>query len=166
LMTTCKGEFWGITKTSLLRQDTFNERIAGFENILWYKINERGNRFYLHEALRIYHTEGSDRILKSQYDLKKQINLYTNLVDESFYLSQTKKYKPEEYARLCKNGLIVLRASNNYSLASKYYELLEPSERRYIHQIIIRSRLISLIYLNYSLLKSKIKPYINKILKH
>jgi glycosyltransferase involved in cell wall biosynthesis len=166
LMTICKGEFWGITKTSLLKQDTFNERIAGFENILWYKINERGNRFYIHEALRVYHTEGSDRILKSQYNLKKQINLYTNLVDESFYLSQTKKYRPEEYARLCKNGLIVLRASNHYSLAAKYYELLESSDRRFIHQLIYKSRLISLIYVNYSLLKSRIKPYINRILNH
>ena len=165
-MTICKGEFWGITKTSLLQEDSFNEKLTGFENILWYKINERANRFYIHEALCIYHTEGNDRILKSKYDLKNEINLYANLINEGFFLNQLKQYRIAEYNNICKNGLIVLRASNNNLLASKYYELIAPSNKSLIIKLIYKFKLVSIIFRNYSSLKIRIKPYINKYLNN
>jgi glycosyltransferase involved in cell wall biosynthesis len=164
LMTNCKGEYWGITKTSLLQNDRFNEKLSGFENILWYKINERANRYYIHEALRIYHTDGEDRLLKSKYDLSKQIKLYTNLIEETFFLEQVKKYRPQEFENVCKNGLMVLRASNNYMLSSKYFELLGPSNRKFIIKLLYKYKLASLIFLNYSLLKGKVKPYTKQFL--
>ena len=54
----CSGEFWGLTKTELLLDDRFNERLAGYENTLWFKINDRAKRYYIPHALRLYHSEG------------------------------------------------------------------------------------------------------------
>ena len=80
LMTVCKGEFWGLTKTSLLGTDRFNAKVGGLESILWYKINERAKRYYIHAPLRIYHTEGDDRMMTAKYDFRKEVVLYENLI--------------------------------------------------------------------------------------
>jgi hypothetical protein len=49
----CEGDFWGITKTSLLMGDCFNENLLGILSTLWYKINERANCYYIHEKVMI-----------------------------------------------------------------------------------------------------------------
>jgi glycosyltransferase involved in cell wall biosynthesis len=165
LMTVCQGEFWGITKTSLLQQDSFNEQIAGFENILWYKINERANRYYIHAGLRIYHTEGDDRILKSSYDLKRNITLYSTLINEPIYLNQVKRFRNQEFQNICKNGLILLKSVDNNALAGRYYELITPSDRNMMIKLIHKFKWISTIFRNYSILKYRLKPYFSKFLK-
>ena len=75
LVVNCHGEFWGITKSTLLQQDRFNERLLGYESTLWYKIDTRAKRYYLHKGLRIYHTDGTDRItsIVEHISLKKEI---------------------------------------------------------------------------------------------
>ena len=57
------GEHWGITKTSLLGDLRFDERLPGLEGTLWAKITMRaGRRYYVHRPLRIYHSDSSDRV--------------------------------------------------------------------------------------------------------
>ena len=82
----CSGEHWGLTKTSLLGASRLDERIGGGEGVLWYKINLKAKRYYLHKALRIYYTEGDDRIC-----VRKPLNLI-ELARTQFYLSAEKKY--------------------------------------------------------------------------
>jgi glycosyltransferase involved in cell wall biosynthesis len=165
LMKVCKGEFWGITKTSLLENDRFNEKLRGFESIVWNKINERANRYYINKALRIYHTEGSDRIMKSKYDFRKEIVLYENLINEDHFLAVTKKYQPAEYYAICKTGLIVLRAAGKNAAASKYYELLKPAGITTIINLSYKYKIFALLMKNYTILKFNIKPYVFSILK-
>jgi glycosyltransferase involved in cell wall biosynthesis len=165
MMTVCKGEFWGITKTSLLKNDRFNEKLRGFESIVWNKVNERANRYYIHKALRIYHTEGSDRIMKSKYDFKKESALYENLISEEHFLAVTKKYQPAEYYAICKTGLIVLRAAGKKQLASKYYELLKPAGITTIINLSYKYKIFALLMKNYAILKFNVKPYVLSILK-
>ena len=58
----CRGEFWGITRSGLLGGLRFDERLPGFEETVWLKVDQRARRYYVHRALRVYHTEGSDRL--------------------------------------------------------------------------------------------------------
>lgn len=96
-----RGEHWGITKTGLLRGRRFDERTTGgSEGRLWLKLNAEARRYYLHESLRIFHTEGSDRISKSlaAMDLERRIALYLPTADDAEYLSILRTYNPGKYA--------------------------------------------------------------------
>lgn len=48
LMSAFREEYWGITKTDLLAGERFNEKLRGIESALWYKVNERAKRYYIH----------------------------------------------------------------------------------------------------------------------
>lgn len=123
-VTECKHEFWGLTKTSLMGTDRFNENLNGYESVLWYKIDERAKRYYIHKALRIYHTEGDDRICKTSYNFKKEVKHYSNIINEQHYLNTVKKFLPAQFNTLCQEGLIVTSASGNSTLAKKYLNFL------------------------------------------
>jgi len=160
LMTVCKGEFWGITSASLLDDKGFNERIVGFENILWYQINEKAKRYYVHAPLRIYHTEGTDRIRKTKYSFKREVALFENLIDEHGYLDTIRKYRPTDYFLLCRNGVIVMRAGNRKDLASRYYELSKQIGRSFILDLSYRYKLLSIILRRYKTLKYRLRSYL------
>ena len=136
----CSGEYWGLTSTKLLGRDRLNEDLPGYENTLWYKINERANRYYIHKGLRIYHTEGSDRITKRTFNIMKHANMYQALLGESHYMSKLKKYKPNEFTELCFKGTMLLVASNNTKAAQDYYTMLKSSDgyRNTYYKIVAR----------------------------
>ncbi len=162
-MTICKGEFWGITKTSLLLNQAFNENLKGFENVLWYKINDLSHRYYIHKALRIYHTEGADRISKIKYEFKKETIHFENLINEEYYLKKLKQYRLTEYHNICKTGLIIMRASNNESIASKYYALINSSKQSILMSMIYKYKILSTAYMNYFTLKSAIGNFLRRL---
>lgn len=159
LMTVCEGEFWGITKTSLLQKDRFNEKIKGSESILWFKIDDRAKRYYVHLPLRIYHTEGSERIMKAKYNFNQEVTLYENLIYEDYYLNKIKTYYPQEYFSICRNGLIVMRASNRKKIALKYYELSKMVTKSIILDLSYQFKLFSIFLKRYKIFKSYIKSY-------
>ena len=158
IMTICKGEFWGITKTSLLGNERFNEKIRGFENILWYKINDKARRYYIHAPLRIYHTEGTDRLMKAKYNFKSEVILYENLICEDNFLNKMKSYNPNEFLLLCRSGVIVMRASNRKNIALRYYELSKQLGRNSILDLSYKYKMFSIFLKNYKVIKSYIKP--------
>jgi len=129
LITECEGEFWGITKTELLLNDRFNEDLWGFERTLWFKINERANRYYIHEALRIYHTEGNDRVSKVHSSLEKTSNHYQALSEETYYLQVLKTYLPKSLAKDCLWAVIYLRADNKKEFANFYFNYLRKMNK-------------------------------------
>lgn len=158
VMNTCKGEFWGITNTALLQGDRFNERLRGFEATLWFKIDDRARRYYCHEGLRIYHTEGDDRIMKSSYDYTKEVLLYQNLLLERAFLNKIKQYRPEEYHYLCRSGLIILRTAGKYDMARQYYQLLPAEYRGGINKLVLRSKMAGHLVQFVRVMKHYIKP--------
>jgi len=126
------GEHWGLTKTSLLRGDRFNERRPDIGATLWYKLNERSNRYYIHKGLRIYHTEGNDRVTKTKILEKiltkgKEFQIYQSLKEETLYLIKIKHYIPKKFASLCFQGMIVSKAQGDYDTAQFFYNLLKKS---------------------------------------
>ena len=98
------GEHWGITKTSLLDGLRFDERLPGHESTLWVKVTMRaGRRYYLHRALRIYHTERrSDRvtIAARSMSLAKRTKVDLTLAEDREYLEAIKVVDPARHGEL------------------------------------------------------------------
>lgn len=133
LISQCTGEYWGLTKTDLLLTDRFNERLGGFESTLWMKINERANRYYVHKGLRIFHTEGNDRVSKIPQSIEKISKHYQVLSEESHYLGILKRYLPDQFASDCLLAVLYLIADNKKGNAQFYYNCLKefPGHRLY-----------------------------------
>lgn len=66
------GEFWSLTRTYTLGASRHDPALNGFEEVLWYELAERQVRYFIPDALRIYHTEGANRVSQggggSRYD--------------------------------------------------------------------------------------------------
>lgn len=147
IATRCRGEFWGLTKTALLQGDRLNEKLPGWENTLWYKINARAHRYYIHKALRIYHTEGDDRITKkdeSKSVTKKenQAAIYKALMNDGFFLGKTAQFNPNEFTKLCVKAIATTMAVNDKDTARFYYGFICANSRRMGLDKIIASSLI------------------------
>jgi len=157
LMNNFRGEFWGLTKTSLLEKDRFNEKLRGFESTLWYKIDDRAHRYYCHQALRLYHTEGQDRIMKTKYNFEKDVLLYENLVEEQAFLLKQKKYDPADFNYLCTMGLMIMRLAGNMGKARRYFDLLNGVNHGWRIRLMMASRTAAAMELWLFNLKKKIK---------
>jgi glycosyltransferase involved in cell wall biosynthesis len=97
----CRGEHWGLTKTSLLGDLRFDERLPGFESTLWLKINRVARRYYLHRALRVYHTEGADRVTVAgrQASITDKVRVFCVLGEDRAYLEALRAAYPRDYRR-------------------------------------------------------------------
>jgi len=157
LMTKFHGEFWGLTKTELLGNDRFNEKLRGFESTLWYKIDDRARRYYYPKALRIYHTEGQDRIMKKKYDFEKDVQLYENLIEEQHFLLKQKKYDPSDFDYLCRTGLMIMRLAGKKSIAARYFDLLSGVNQGWRNRLMMASPIAAALELKLVGLKKRIK---------
>lgn len=132
----CTGEYWGLTKTELLLNDRFNERLADYDDLLWFKINERAKRYYIHNALRLYHTEGSDRITHVAPSISKKSNDYQALSDETHYLESLKTYQPNKFAINCIGAIMYLTANNKREYARLYFNYLKKTKTHPLYKVI------------------------------
>jgi glycosyltransferase involved in cell wall biosynthesis len=143
----CQGEFWGLTRTSLLMGDLFNEMLFGIESTLWYKINARAKTYYIHKALNIIHVEGKDRISVEEFNSTKEISHFENLINEEYYLYITNRYRPASFYNICRTGILLMEACKKMDIASKYYQLFKKySSRNLMIELFYRFRIISIIY--------------------
>ncbi len=127
----CSGEFWGIQKTSLLGDKRFDESMPGIGNGVWYRIDEIAKRYYLHEALRIYYTDGNDHVTTSIKSLDKAITYYQGLLRDDFYLEALRKYDPVSFKKYCLKGVYLLEMGNDKEGAEKYRKKLAGSDFSY-----------------------------------
>lgn len=162
VMPLCTGDYWGLNKSSLLMGDTFNENLHGFLSTLWYKMNERAKSYYIHQALCIIHVEGEDRVTTAKLNLDREVRHYSGLANEDLFMKITKQFKPDEYYKLCRTGLFMMRMSRNKALASKYYELLKEEKRGFLTDLAVKYELPSFIYKAYYEMKPKIKTLMGK----
>ena len=165
LMTKCKGDFWGLTKTSLLMNDCFNENISGYETVLWYKIDDRAKRYYIHKQLLIVYTEGQDRVSNSKFNFNKELRLYTSLINEEYYLDKIKKYTPDEFINICRTGLIVTRVNRQMDIAKKYFIFLNSLKKSLLNSIIYKSWTVAILMKNLMVFKLYIKLRIKALIK-
>ncbi|MCC6026942.1 MAG: glycosyltransferase family 2 protein [Caldimicrobium sp.] len=74
-----EGDYFIITKTSILENNRFNDECWGGEGILWLRLWKKvGVGFYLHKALKIVSIDNQDRV-SFQY-VKKAKRTYLNYV--------------------------------------------------------------------------------------
>jgi GalNAc5-diNAcBac-PP-undecaprenol beta-1,3-glucosyltransferase len=159
IMLRCTGDFWGIVKTDLLHNESFNEKLIGCESTLWYKLGERAKGYYVHKALIIIHVEGNDRITTSKISIEKKILHYENIINEELYLKITQKSDPEEYLNICKHGLLIMRLKKNKELAPRYYELLKSSQNSLMYYLIYKFDFTITVYKVYA----KLMPWLRKL---
>lgn len=122
LATSCSGEHWGLTKSSLLGNHRLNGKMrGGAESILWWKISQEAKRYYLHQALRIYHTEGADRISQKTHtdNLDDRIGYYQQMALETEYLALLRQYRPGEETIILRNIALSMAISGKNTEAWK-----------------------------------------------
>lgn len=105
VVTQCSGEFWGLIRRSLLGQHRLNEKMFDMESVLWAKIHDGARIYYINRALKIYHTEGVDRVTSAQpvNPRRKQwlYDTYVALLDEERgYLDKLEAWNPAGYSDL------------------------------------------------------------------
>jgi GalNAc5-diNAcBac-PP-undecaprenol beta-1,3-glucosyltransferase len=57
-----QGEFWGLFSRKLLGSRRFDERLRGFESLLWFELYKTSQTYYLHRPLRLYHRGQADSL--------------------------------------------------------------------------------------------------------
>ncbi len=99
--TKLRGEHWGMVSTSLLGALRFDERLPGWEGILWLKVNRVARRYFIHRPLRIYHTEGADRVsvLANQASIPEKVRVFCQVGEDRAYLRALKAVSPRGYLR-------------------------------------------------------------------
>jgi glycosyltransferase involved in cell wall biosynthesis len=160
LVTSCFGEHWGLTKRSLLGNLRFNGKMrGGAEGILWWKISQRAKRYYLHQALRIYHTEGADRLcrLRRSVNLDDRFGYYFEMALETEYLGLLRQYRPSEYTLIQRNIALAFatagqrtdawcayrEARPRLTLAQRVAVLLAILGGRYVAQAIVKAAVLA-----------------------
>jgi GalNAc5-diNAcBac-PP-undecaprenol beta-1,3-glucosyltransferase len=95
------GEHWGLTRTELLGTDRFDERLPQIGDAVWLKIDARARRYYLHRALRIYHTEGTDRVSVAgpRFSIRQKANALLAVGEDREYLVLLKAHDATRYRR-------------------------------------------------------------------
>lgn len=98
----CRGDFWGLTQTSLLGELRWDERVPNHQAPVWLKINRKARRYYLHRALAIVHTEGADRITKATRaaGLRKKVDTFFYIGEDTEYLRELKRVDRGAYRRM------------------------------------------------------------------
>jgi glycosyltransferase involved in cell wall biosynthesis len=94
----CRGDFWGMTRTSLLGDLRWDERIPNYQAPVWIKINRKARRYYLHRALEIVHTEGSDRVTRTtRRGLRRKADTWVYIGEDADYLRELRRVDPRGY---------------------------------------------------------------------
>lgn len=98
----CRGDFWGLTRTELVGDLRWDERVPNHQAPVWIKINRKARRYYLHRALVVIHTEGADRITRQSRaaDLRKKSASYFYIGQDRDYLRELRRVDPSGYRYL------------------------------------------------------------------
>ena len=125
----CSGEFWGVTKTELLGELRFNEKLLGNENAMWYQVDEVANRYYVHQPMQIFNQDHgpTETNLNSLKDISRKVKIYRELQYETRYWEILKKYHVQKFQKRCFKGWFFLTLDNDREGARKYLEMLYSS---------------------------------------
>ncbi len=124
------GDFFGLTKTELLGGFRLNEKLIGDANTLWYKIDVKAKRYYIHKALMVYNdrqgnTETSR--LKNTEDVGIRVKRYKELLKEEEYWEIVKKYNRKRFQARCLRGMFFMKIVGDKMGFNRYKSMLYSS---------------------------------------
>lgn len=121
------GEFFGITKTELIADIEINEYITSYDEVFFYLIDAKAKRYYIHKALKTWHTDHGPTMTKSKLlaDSRSKSESYKGLVEEKEYWTLLKKYNQKRYVARCLRGLFFVKMSGMSEAIKKYKRLLD-----------------------------------------
>lgn len=130
IVANCDGDFWGMTKTELIKGLRLNPAIPGVENTLWYKVDALAKRYYIHRHLITYYTdhEGPRETASQNSDLKIKAKLYKTLLSEPFFWEVLQKYNPSQFRERCLKAMHFLKATGDYTTGKVYQEMLSQTK--------------------------------------
>jgi glycosyltransferase involved in cell wall biosynthesis len=142
ILTKCSGEFWGITKTSLLGGDRFNPQTRGLEGLLWHKIDKRARRYYIHRACRIWHTEGENRITREKVgDSAAKALIYRSykslFAEEREYLNDLEAYAPEVYMNTLYNAGLCFVQNNDRARSFQIFREMASHKHHFFRKCLL-----------------------------
>jgi glycosyltransferase involved in cell wall biosynthesis len=123
------GDFFGLTKTELLGDLRLIEDLTGDANTLWYKIDAKANRFYIHKALMVYNTiEGKTETTEhSSMNLDVRVKRYSILLKEPEYWRVIKKYNVSQFRARCIRGVFIMKSASKKREFKIYKSMLNDS---------------------------------------
>lgn len=125
----CDGDFWGITKSELIKDKRLNPDIPGMENTLWYKVDAIARRYYTHQQLITYHTDHGERETNKQSaDMTIKVKLYKELLTEPFFWEVLRKHNKKQYRDRCIKAMHFLKASGEVKAYKKYSAMLHEDQ--------------------------------------
>jgi GalNAc5-diNAcBac-PP-undecaprenol beta-1,3-glucosyltransferase len=96
------GEHWGIFRRSILGSRRFDERVRGYEGVVWHRIHDGVRWYYIHKALRVFHTEGQDR---TSLSVLGDYERYKAIIDHDFeYVTLLERWSTKAYRRFLWNA--------------------------------------------------------------
>ena len=113
----------------------FDERLPGYEGMLWTKVTHRaGRRYYLHRGLRIYHTEGDDRVTvrAGRMTLAEQVLVDLAVGEDSEYLGLLREINPGKRRRLQRRIIAARVLARSGALRLPGVARLRPRRRHYL----------------------------------
>jgi len=94
-----RGDYFGLTKTSLLGDLRLDERLPGYDNVVWLPLNRHARRYYCDRNLKIFHTEGADRVSLEKKSVREKVRRYSALGEHREYLGILRETAPREFRR-------------------------------------------------------------------
>ncbi len=121
------GEFFALNKLSLLGDLRFNEKLLGEENALWYQLDAKAKRYYIHKALKVWYTdsEDSETARYRAFDLQARATLFTELLKEKAYWDILKKYDPNRFNGMAIRGFFFLKSNGQNKDAEVYQHKIQ-----------------------------------------
>lgn len=138
LITQTSGEFFGITKTKLLGNHRFNEKLNGEEDTFYFKLDAIAKRYYIHQPLKFFGNPEVKNITTElrEFNAPVRTELYKELLTEPFYWEQLKKYVPNRYIARCLRGWFFLKLANEKKDADQYKNMLKGISIPFKYQIV------------------------------
>lgn len=98
----CRGDQWGITRTALLGNLRFDGRVPGYESMVWLKIDQIARRYYIHRALLVRHTEGTDRVTVNlrANAFRRKVRIFSAIGEDQTYLKALNDADPQTYRQM------------------------------------------------------------------
>jgi glycosyltransferase involved in cell wall biosynthesis len=98
----CSGEFWGLTKRTLLSKINITKPEQYHATLFWHKINKYAVRYYIHQGLRIYHTENEDRYSNPDHELtaleiRHKYKRFIAILNDHDFLDDYERYGKKFY---------------------------------------------------------------------